>query len=148
MTLLSVNNLTVTFGAKTVVQDVCFAVAAGEVLALVGESGSGKSLSALSILRLLPSGATSTGTITLDGENVMDAAPSALRRLRGGCAGMVFQEPMTSLNPLERIGEQIGEAITLHRSIAPGACRERVIALLQEVGFADPAHRLERRLVC
>ncbi len=143
MTLLSVNNLTVTFGAKTVVQDVCFAVAAGEVLALVGESGSGKSLSALSILRLLPSGATSTGTITLDGENVMDAAPSALRRLRGGCAGMVFQEPMTSLNPLERIGEQIGEAITLHRSIAPGACRERVIALLQEVGFADPAHRLD-----
>ncbi len=143
MSLLRVEHLTVAFGAKKVVDDVSFAVAAGEVLALVGESGSGKSLSALSVLQLLPSGATCTGAITLDRLDVLAAPETDLRQLRGGCAGMVFQEPMTSLNPLARIGQQIAEAITLHQDLPPGATRARVASLLADVGFADAASRLD-----
>jgi microcin C transport system ATP-binding protein len=143
MTLLRVDNLSVAFGAKTVVDNVSFTVARGEVLALVGESGSGKSLSALSILRLLPPGATATGAITLDNRDVLAAPETALRQLRGGCAGMVFQEPMTSLNPLARIGLQIAEAIKLHQALPKGSTRARVAELLAEVGFSDAAGRLD-----
>ena len=142
MTLLRVENLTVTFGPKTVVQDVSFAVAAGEVLALVGESGSGKSLSALSILQLLPSGATSTGTVTLDGANVLDASPRALRRLRGGCAGMVFQEPMTSLNPVLTVGKQIGETVQLHQGMNARDAEAKAVEMLTLVGIPAPGRRV------
>ena len=141
--MLRVNHLTVAFGAKKVVEDVSFSVARGEVLALVGESGSGKSLSALSVLQLLPPGATCSGSITLDGIDVIAAPEPVLRQLRGGCAGMVFQEPMTSLNPLARIGLQIAEAIKLHRDIPKGDTRALVTDLLAEVGFADAAGRLD-----
>ena len=88
---------------------------AGETLALVGESGSGKSLTALSLLQLLPPGAACTGAVTLDGQPILTASPAALRQARGGTAGIVFQEPMTSLNPLHRIGRQVGEAMALAR---------------------------------
>ena len=143
MTLLSVDALTVAFGARSVVEDVSFTLDRGETLALVGESGSGKSLTALSVLGLLPPGAVATGAVTLDGQAVIGAPAAAMRRLRGGTAGMVFQEPMTSLNPLARIGAQIAEAITLHRPLAGAALRARVVALLEEVGFADAADRLD-----
>jgi len=143
MSLLSVSHLNVAFGPKHVVHDVSFHLDRGETLALVGESGSGKSLSALSILQLLPAGASCTGEVILDGKKTIGASNRQLRRLRGGTAGMVFQEPMTSLNPLARIGHQVAEAIFLHRRMTPEVRRARVISLLEEVGFPDAAGRLD-----
>src|SRR5580692_9363287 len=136
MSLVSVEDLTVSFGGRPVVDRVSFTLDRGETLALVGESGSGKSLTALSLLQLLPPGATCTGRVVLDGQSVIGAPNRLLRRLRGGVAGMVFQEPMTSLNPLGRIGRQLTEAFMLHTPIAPEGARARVIELLGEVGFA------------
>ena len=143
MSLVAVKDLTVSFGSRVVVNRACFTLDRGETLALVGESGSGKSMTALSLLQLLPPGATSTGDVTVDGQSVIGADPRLLRRLRGGIAGMVFQEPMNSINPVTRIGKQIAEAIHLHRRITPDAARARVIELLAEVGFPDAAHRLD-----
>ncbi|MDE2516217.1 MAG: ABC transporter ATP-binding protein [Rhodospirillales bacterium] len=142
--LLQVENLSVAFGARRVVDDVSFTLAAGQTLALVGESGSGKSVTALSLLGLLPSGGHNpTGRILLDGEAVIGAKPATLQRLRGGVAGMVFQEPMSSLNPLHPIGRQVAEAIRLHRDLARPALRAAVLAALERAGFADAASRLD-----
>jgi microcin C transport system ATP-binding protein len=143
MSLVTVENLTVAFGHRVVVDRVSFRLDRGETLALVGESGSGKSLTALSLLQLLPPGATCTGNVIVDGQSVIGAEGGLLRRLRGGVAGMVFQEPMTSLNPLARIGKQIAEAVQLHRRMAPDAARSRVTELLGEVGFPDASKRLD-----
>src|SRR3954447_18959636 len=143
MSLVTVENLSVTFGDRAVVDRVSFTLDRGETLALVGESGSGKSLTALSLLQLLPPGAACTGRIVVDGQSVIGAGDGLLRRLRGGVAGMVFQEPMTSLNPLARIGKQIAEAVQLHRKMTPEAVRARVVELLCEVGFPDAVHRLD-----
>jgi microcin C transport system ATP-binding protein len=141
--LVEVEGLSVAFGARRVVRDVSFRLSAGGTLALVGESGSGKSLTALSLLGLLPAGAVATGRARLAGQEVIGAAPEVLRRLRGGVAGMVFQEPMNSLNPLARIGQQVIEAIRLHRPMPAAAARARAVDLLGEVGFPDGAQRLE-----
>ena len=144
MSLVEVENLSVAFGAKRVVEGVSFSLDRGETLALVGESGSGKSVTALSLLQLLPSGGSNpTGSIMLNdqqmiGRRCRHAAPHA-RRARGH----VFQEPMTSLNPLHRIGRQVAEAITLHRRIPAHSLRERVIDALGQAGFADAESRLE-----
>ena len=144
MSLVEVENLSVAFGTKRVVDDVSFTLDRGETLALVGESGSGKSVTALSLLQLLPSGGTNPkGSILLDERQMIGAEPEALHRARGDVAGIVFQEPMTSLNPLHRIGRQIGEAITLHRRLPADRLRTRVIEALHQSGFADAAHRLE-----
>ncbi|PPQ32977.1 ABC transporter ATP-binding protein [Rhodopila globiformis] len=143
MSLVTVEGLTVSFGKRVVVDGVGFTLDRGETLALVGESGSGKSLTALSLLQLLPTGGVSTGRVVLDGQSVIGAGDGLLRRLRGGVAGMVFQEPMTSLNPLTRIGKQIAEAVHLHQKLSPAATRARVVQLLCEVGFPDAAHRLD-----
>jgi microcin C transport system ATP-binding protein len=144
MSLVEVENLSVAFGTRRVVDDVSFTLDRGETLALVGESGSGKSVTALSLLQLLPSGGTNpTGSILLDDQQMIGADPDALHRARGDVAGIVFQEPMTSLNPLHRIGRQIGEAITLHRRIPADRLRTRVIDALHQAGFADAEHRLE-----
>ena len=144
MSLLEVANLSVAFGPRRVVDGVSFSLNRGETLALVGESGSGKSLTALSVLRLLPRGGTNpTGAIRLDGHDMLAAPPAVLRGLRGGTAGIVFQEPMTSLNPLHRIGRQVAEAITLHRPLSGAALAARVIAVLDEAGFPDAAQRLD-----
>ena len=135
MSLLEVRNLSVAFGTKRVVDDVSFNLDRGETLALVGESGSGKSLTALSLLRLLPrGGGNPTGTIRLDGHEMVDAPPDILHKARGDLAGIVFQEPMTSLNPLHRIGRQVAEAITLHRRLPRVALMERVVRVLDEAG--------------
>jgi microcin C transport system ATP-binding protein len=143
MSLITVENLTVAFGHRKVVDKVGFTLDRGETLALVGESGSGKSLTALSLLQLLPPGATCSGRVMVDGQSMIGARDGLLRRLRGGVAGMVFQEPMTSLNPLKRIGKQIAEAVRLHQKIGKQDTRERVVELLGEVGFPDAAHRLD-----
>ncbi len=144
MSLVEVKDLSVAFGAKRVVNGVSFTLDRGETLALVGESGSGKSVTALSLLQLLPSGCTNpTGSVLLDGQQMIGADPDALHRARGDVAGIVFQEPMTSLNPLHRVGRQVAEAITLHRRISAKKLRARVIEVLNQAGFADAEHRLE-----
>ena len=143
MSLVQVDDLRVLFHDKCVVQGVSFTLDRGETLALVGESGSGKSLTALSLLQLLPHGAQCTGTVTLDGQKVIGASNPVLRRLRGGVAGMVFQEPMTSLNPLGRIGRQVAEAVMLHTPIPKSELKPKVINLLAQCGFADAEHRLD-----
>ncbi len=143
MRLLAVENLAVAFRSRRVVDGVSFELDRGETLALVGESGSGKSLTALSLLQLLPPGAANpAGSIRLDGEEMIGARRGVLHRARGGIAGMVFQEPMTSLNPLHRIGRQVAEAVTLHRRLPRAALRERVTAVLAQAGFPDAEHRL------
>jgi microcin C transport system ATP-binding protein len=141
--LLSVEDLTIAFGPRPVVRGLSFTLRAGETLALVGESGSGKSLSALATLRLLPPAARIlSGRITLDGTDVLGADERALLRLRGGVAGMVFQEPMTSLNPLHGIGRQVGEAVTLHRPLSGAALRARVLEVLRLAGLPRAEERL------
>ncbi|NOG72495.1 ABC transporter ATP-binding protein [Roseicella sp. DB1501] len=141
--LLAVEDLSIAFGSRRVVRNVSFTVAPGETLALVGESGSGKSVTALATLRLLPPGGrTPTGRIRLDGTEVLQADERRLRQLRGGTAGIVFQEPMTSLNPLHSIARQVGEAVTLHRPLAGAALRARVLHLLHEAGLPNAEARL------
>ncbi|MDB5372856.1 MAG: microcin transporter ATP-binding protein [Belnapia sp.] len=144
MSLLSVQNLTVSFAGRQVVRDVSFHLDSGETLALVGESGSGKSVSALSALRLLPPAAAIApeSRIILDGIDVPTADAAALRHLRGGVAGMVFQEPMTSLNPLHSIGRQVGEAIVLHQPLSGAALRARILDLLRQAGLPRAEERL------
>jgi microcin C transport system ATP-binding protein len=144
MSLVEVEDLSVAFGARRVVDGVSFTLDRGETLALVGESGSGKSLTALSLLQLLPPGGSNpTGRILLDGQSMIGAPPGFLRQARGGKAGMIFQEPMTSLNPLHRIGRQVAEAIALHRPLPGRALHEAVVAALARAGFADAQGRLE-----
>ena len=140
MSLLEVTGLSVRFGPAAVVDDVSFSVDRGETVAVVGESGSGKSLTALSVLRLLPPAAQASGRVLLDGTEMLTAPPDRLQDMRGRVAGMVFQEPMTSLNPLHRIGRQVGEAMALH---GRRPRRAAVVALLDSCGFPDAAGRLD-----
>ena len=144
MSLVVVENLSVAFGARRVVEGISFTLDRGETLALVGESGSGKSVTALSLLQLLPPGGSNpTGTIMLDGQSMIGAPSDELHHARGGVAGIVFQEPMTSLNPLHRIGHQVGEAISLHTPLPATELRARTLAALSQAGFADAADRLD-----
>src|ERR1700756_4644203 len=113
MSLVEVEDLSVAFGARRVVDNVSFTLDRGETLALVGESGSGKSVTALSLLQLLPTGGSNPGgSVLLNGQQIIGADADTLHLVRGKVAGMVFQEPMTSLNPLHRVGRQVAEAIT------------------------------------
>jgi len=137
--MLVVEQLSVAFGPRRVVDNVSFTLTQGETLALVGESGSGKSLTALSILQLLPPGAACTGQVTLNGQPMINASPAVLQAARGDTAGIVFQEPMTSLNPLHSVGRQVAEALSLH---GRKPARSAVAALLKRVGFPDAEDRL------
>ena len=146
--LLCVSNLRVSFrtsGADVeAVRGVSLEVDRGESVALVGESGSGKSVTALSVLRLLPYPQAwhPAGRIEFDGESLLDAMPAAMRSLRGRRIAMIFQEPMTSLNPLHTVEKQVREALRLHRSIGAAAARERVLELLELVHLRDAQLRL------
>ncbi|MBK1663451.1 microcin ABC transporter ATP-binding protein [Rhodospirillum rubrum] len=146
--LLSVENLQVRFGAGPeavdAVRGVSFTIAKGETLALVGESGSGKSVTALSITRLLPYPPASHpgGAIFFDGEDLLHAPGPRLRDVRGNRISMIFQEPMTSLNPLHSIERQVGEVLTLHKGLSGKARRARVIDLLRLVGLPQVEGRL------
>ena len=148
MSLLEVSDLGVHFrsGGREIVaaEGVSFTLDRGETLALVGESGSGKSVTALSVLQLLPYPAAfhPKGSILLDGQQMVGAEEARLREIRGAKVGMVFQEPMTSLNPLHTVEKQISEAITLHRPLAGAALRARVVELLHRAGFANAESRL------
>ncbi|SFR36984.1 ABC transporter ATP-binding protein [Litoreibacter janthinus] len=144
--LLEVKNLTVSFrqdGEVTeAVKGVSFHVDRGETVALVGESGSGKSVSALSTVQLLPDSATVTGQISYDGHDLTAASERELRRVRGNDISFIFQEPMTSLNPLHTLEKQITESLSLHQGLRGDAARARVIELLEKVGIRNAESRL------
>ena len=145
--LLDIRELIVEFGPITkplrVVDRVSFTVRAGEIVGVVGESGSGKSMTALSVLRLVPEPpARLSGQILFDGRDLMKVPRREMPRVRGKDIGMIFQEPMSSLNPLMTIGDQIDEAIMLHERLSAAERRQRIIALLRLVGMPDPENRL------
>ncbi|PRB63487.1 ABC transporter ATP-binding protein [Microbacterium sp. MYb45] len=143
--LLEISDLTVTFrtedGSVEAVKGIDLEVRPGEVLALVGESGSGKSVTAMAILKLLPRSATVTGSIKLAGRELLPLAEAEMNAVRGAEISMVFQEPMTALNPSMRIGDQITEAILNHRSISKAEAWERAVEMLRRVGIPEPARR-------
>ena len=148
-TLLQVENLSVTFGTGDgmveAVQGVSFEIRRGETLALVGESGSGKSVTALSVLQLLPYPAARhpTGSIRFQGRELVGAPASDLLAVRGNRVSMIFQEPMTSLNPLHTIERQVNEVLILHKGLSRDSARKRTLELLDQVGIPDAANRLD-----
>ncbi|WP_294619538.1 ABC transporter ATP-binding protein [uncultured Roseovarius sp.] len=146
MSLLCVENLKVSFkqdGAIIpAVHGVSFTVDKGETVALVGESGSGKSVTALSTVSLLGASAQVEGSVTYDGQEMIGAPDKRLRQVRGNDISFIFQEPMTSLNPLHTIEKQIGESLALHQGLTDDAARTRIIELLDRVGIRDPESRL------
>ena len=145
--VLTVRDLTVRFGTRAVVDRVSFAVPAGGMVALVGESGSGKSVSALAVMRLLPREAAVEGRVVLDGHDVLSLPEHRMRALRGGVAGMIFQEPMTSLNPVLTVGFQIAEALRYHqpadgRRVGAAVALAEARRLLDLVRIPDAGRRL------
>jgi oligopeptide transport system ATP-binding protein len=147
--LLEVRNLTTCFqsdrGPIVAVDDVSFHVAAGETLGIVGESGSGKSVTSLSIMRLVaqPAGQITGGEIIFEGEDLLRKSEAKMRKVRGNRIAMIYQEPMTSLNPVFNVGMQITEALTLHLGLTKRAARRRAIELLQLVGIPSPEQRVD-----
>ncbi|WP_296058244.1 ABC transporter ATP-binding protein [uncultured Amphritea sp.] len=147
-TLLSVRNLSVRFGQNShpvdAVKQVSFDIKAGKIMALVGESGSGKSVTAMSILKLLPYPKASHpgGEILYQGKNLLQNSEAEMRALRGDRISVIFQEPMTSLNPLHNIARQIGETLLLHKGLTGPQARERTLELLNLVGIKEPEKRL------
>ena len=146
--LLSVEHLSTTFeteaGPVRAVRDISFQVRRGEVIGLVGESGSGKTVTALSLLRLLPSSARTTGRVVFGGRDVQTMSNSELRRLRGGQISMIFQDPMTSLDPLFSVGSQIVGVIRAHRRVSRAAAWEQARVLLTQVGIPEVDARLRQ----
>ena len=144
--LLQVRDLTVDFvqseATTHAVRGISFDVGAGETVALVGESGSGKSVSALSTVRLLPDSARIGGSVAYNGKEMVTASETTLREVRGNDISFIFQEPMTSLNPLHRLEKQLGESLELHQGLSKTAARERALDLLARVGIPNPEERL------
>ncbi|HBN50905.1 MAG TPA: microcin ABC transporter ATP-binding protein, partial [Thalassospira sp.] len=143
--LLEVRDLSASFAGVPAVKGVSFTMKRGETMALVGESGSGKSVTALSILQLLPYPRASHpgGSILFDGQEMVGTDAKILRQIRGNRIAMIFQEPMTSLNPLHNIEKQIGEVLLLHKGLRGAKARARILELLDLVGIPDPASRLK-----
>ena len=148
--LLAVQSLRVTFpsdgGTARAVDGVSFTISAGETVCMVGESGCGKSLTALSLLRLVPPpGRVMPGSgIRFDGEDILALSDEKLRTIRGRRMSMIFQEPMTALNPVLTVGDQIAEVVRVHTSASRREAWERAVAMLKEVGIADPAARAKQ----
>jgi peptide/nickel transport system ATP-binding protein len=145
--LLSVRDLTVAFatddGLVQAVNGVSFDLFPGETLAVVGESGSGKSVAAMAVMRLLPTYARITGSIEFDGQDLLGLSDRAMRRLQGDAIAMVFQDPMTALNPVFRVGEQLVEAIRIHNDVTKSGARQRAIDLLDLVGIPEARLRVD-----
>ena len=132
-------------GVVKSVNDVSYNAYPGETVGVVGESGCGKSVTALSVMRLIPMppGEIAGGEVWFDGENLVEAEPQRMREIRGGKIGMIFQEPMTSLNPVFTVGDQIEEAVRLHMDMSAAEARERAIEMLAKVGIPSPRQRVD-----
>ncbi len=147
MTLLSVQDLTVTLatndGSARAVRDLSFTLEKGETLGIVGESGCGKSMAALALMGLLPSMSETTGRINLDGKNLLEKTEAEMCRIRGNRMAMIFQEPMTSLNPVHTIGHQIMEPLRLHKGLSDDDAHKETIRLLDRVGIPNPKSRVD-----
>ncbi len=142
MALLTIDNLTIRFGQTQAVRGLSLEIAPGESLGLVGESGSGKSVTALAILRLLDAAATVEGRIAFDGCELLALDPEEMRQLRGREIAMIFQEPMTALNPVLPVGEQVAEAVRVHqRGLSRMQVREKALEAMLAVALPDPAVR-------
>ncbi len=138
--LLEVRDLQVSFGRRRAeaVRGVSFSLESGQRLGVIGESGSGKTVTALAVLGLLPENAHVSGSVRLAGTELVGLPEQRLARLRGDAMSMVFQEPMTALDPTMRVGRQVAEVLRLHQGAEPGRARERVVEMLGEVGLDDP----------
>ena len=146
MSILEVKDLRVGFrqDGKLIeaVKGVSFSVDRGETVALVGESGSGKSVTALSTVALLPQSAETSGSVTYDGQEMIGAKEQILRQVRGNDISFIFQEPMTSLNPLHTLEKQLAESLALHQGLVGEQARTRIIELMEKVGIRDAQSRL------
>jgi len=146
--LLSINDLRTYFysdlGLIRAVDGISFSMGFGETIGIVGESGCGKSVTARSIMRLIPQppGKIESGEIYFEGENLLELSPAEMRKIRGNKISMIFQDPMTSLNPVFKIGKQISEAIKLHQRVSQKEAAEKSIEMLQKVGIPSPAKRV------
>jgi peptide/nickel transport system ATP-binding protein len=141
--LLQVRDLTVSFGSARVVDNISFEIHPGETFALVGESGSGKSITALSVLRLLPNAASmNAAKIDLQGDDLLNIPEIEFCKLRGHRIGLIFQDPMSSLNPVMSVGEQIAEVLNIHFQLGGDEVRQRVLELLQQVEIPNPERRI------
>jgi peptide/nickel transport system ATP-binding protein len=140
-----VRDLSISFGRTTVVHNLNFDIAAGSTLAVVGESGSGKSVTSLAIMGLLPDRiGRATGSIMFEGRELLNLPESELQKVRGGRISMIFQEPMTSLNPVQRIGDQLAEVIRIHRGLKGADLRAAVLEMLRKVRIPDPEARIHQ----
>jgi peptide/nickel transport system ATP-binding protein len=144
MSLLAINNLSLSIGAVSILNDVSLSVAQGEIVAVTGESGSGKSMTALSVMQLLPQGTERTGSILLDGTDLMTTPESQMCNLRGNDIGMIFQEPMTALNPVQTIGDQVAETVLQHEKVSRQEAMKRAAAILTRVGLPPENFPLTR----
>ena len=145
---LAISNLRVTLQRHgqpvPVIEDLSLDIQEGEIVGMVGESGSGKTMTALAVMQLLPRGGVMTGSIKLDGRELLDLPETELRQVRGARIGMVFQEPVAALNPVFSVGAQLRAAIRAHLDLSRAATRERAIQLLQNVGLPEPELRLRQ----
>ncbi|QBF34178.1 ABC transporter ATP-binding protein [Thalassococcus sp. S3] len=142
--LLSIQNLSLTIHATPILKDISLKIAPGEIVAVTGESGSGKSMTALAVMQLLPQGARSHGQITLDGTDILKATEPQMCAIRGNDVGMIFQEPMTALNPVQTIGDQVAETILTHAAMPPARAKERTREVLTRVGLPEDRFPLTR----
>lgn len=141
---LDVTGLTISISGRAVVDDVSFTVPDGSRFGIIGESGSGKSLTALAVLGLLPDEATASGSIRLDGRELLGLGERDLARIRGAEIGMVFQEPRTALNPIRTIGRQIAEPLRIHERLSRNEARRRTVDIARLVALQDPESILTR----
>ena len=144
MSLLEIENLSLGIGGTPILKGIDLSIAAGEVMGLVGESGSGKSMTALTVMRLLPAAARATGRVVFDGIDILAASEEKMCALRGDDIGMVFQEPMTALNPVKTIGEQVAEGIRWHRRVSRAEAEAAARKILDRVGLPEKQFPLSR----
>ncbi|MBX9886186.1 MAG: ABC transporter ATP-binding protein, partial [Novosphingobium sp.] len=144
MSLLEVKNLTLRIGEATILHDIDLSVDGGQILGVIGESGSGKSMTALSVMQLLPTGAVNTGSIRFDGKEIVGLSEREMCGLRGDDIGMVFQEPMTALNPVKTIGEQVAETVLIHGKVGKAEAMRIARETLNRVGLPEERFPLDR----
>ncbi len=146
MSLLAIKDLSLSIGNTEILHNIDMTIEAGEIVAITGESGSGKSMTALAVMGLLPRGSVATGSVMLDGTDILQTTESDLCKMRGNAMGMVFQEPMTALNPVQTIGAQVAETILIHEKTTKAEAHKRATAMLERVGLKVSPKRYPHEL--